>query len=254
MPLLEILENSEHIDVDIDAYNTHVLRILNVYISHFDSGVEDEIEYVLPNVFSLEVKYPFDTLDDKLNQILLKIRNSGNLGIQPINSFLSAIPEPEISDQLLNKCYVVQAKLFIIMAALQHIGGFQSIINDACRAYRLLIKRKDWHFIEELPNFTLDVRDMLLILEESKEKPKNSVQRNAFILLFRKYLDPKHINRQQNIGSYQPKKLEYNPKTIDLKPNEIVDAIDNPYTEHREVNLDGYDYNVDIEERISVVA
>lgn len=251
MPLLKILENIEHIDVDIDAFNDHVLRILNVYISHFDSCAEDEIKDVLPNVFYLEVKYSFDILDEKLNQILLKIRNSGELGIQPINSFLSAIPIPEISDELLNKCYVVQAKLFIIMTALHHTGGFQSIINDACRAYRLLIKRKDWLFIEELPDFTLDVRDMLVVLEESKEKPKNAVQRNAFILLFRKYLDPRHINRQQTMGSYQTTKLEFNPKIIDVKPNEVIDIIDNSYTEYREVNLDDYDYNVDIDERIT---
>lgn len=252
MSFRDLLENYDGIKNDLDVYKAQVCRVFNIYTSYCDQSFDSEqIKKILPDFYNVQSQESDDLakLDAKLNQIFKSKR--GVIGKQPFNSFLSSIPPSSLDEKLTNMCFVIQAKLLLLISTLNEVDDFSEIIKDACRAYRLLITKKNWDFLIELPDFTLASEHVFEQLNNLDKESGNSTHIKYFTAIFNKYIDPKYISKNSNLASFKSPKLKNSPKVVDVLPKDEVDEIDSRYKEYRSVHLDGNEYNIDLDERVS---
>ncbi len=197
MSLAKILDKASKEEIQILKY--HVRRIMNVLIenSSNDGNFIHEIDALdLPKSIQKDAEAKLD-LD--LKKMIYKIKKNKVLSENHVNAFLATTSHRGQKSK--EQCFLIQARLLLIVHDLSMKEGFGDFIERALREYRMILE-KDWGSLKKLPDFSLPTENLYEYLQKARESISSSFKPRTLALeyLLREFIkeSPVFIPRSRN--------------------------------------------------------
>jgi len=209
---------------------THqVKRITNSLNSK--SGGQFTSEINLLNIPKDNQLFDNTYIDNSLQEITKDIKQNQLIGKSNVNAFLATVIPDCLKKQ--NEYLIIQGRLFLIAYSLHSKNGYEDVIERAFREYRLFVCREDWDLLDQLPDFSLPVDELINKLEKIREtKPLNTATRIlTFVSLLKQYKGNSPDYKKRKV-SKQKQKVVSSPQTLETIENLILaDEDETSFTE-----------------------
>ncbi|MBL4910373.1 MAG: hypothetical protein JKX78_10240 [Alteromonadaceae bacterium] len=246
---------------DIDALHSHAAVLIQSYKAKTDNENDEIVKLLLPNPSI----FLTDGSIEKLSEIANKITHSRSISQFPVAVFLSTIPHKTPTNRTLEceKWRIIQARLLIVCHHLFYLKGYEDILIRVMTDYRMLVHKQYSFLISTMPDFELDVEQLIKLLSDIKEKiiyeelevkgkESTSIKQNIprirnFIRLFSDYWQnnltykKREVDRGKNIQR-PPKISPVASKIIAEEHHDVVEEITQPI-------IDNEKYPYDFDER-----
>lgn len=213
MSLDFILEKASEKDIKVLKY--HIYRVMSV----LEKNSPDFFEEI--NALDLPVSIPKKIeakLDVELTNFLLRIKKNKLLSQNHVNAFVATVPPHD--QKFRDKYFVIQARLLLVAYDLSQQQGYGDFIERAFRDYRMLLDKEKWDWLNQLPDFSIHISDLVGELDEVREKLSYSAKKRTLSIasLLKHY--------KKNKPKYTPRSVNKNTKTkiVPAKPFESLES------------------------------